>query len=80
MKESCLFVLFQWFMKHTNLGCLWCVVVFLLSLVLTLQSELLLLLIMLIHHLFIYHVVMESNITQIDYQHYIVDVKNHAQN
>jgi hypothetical protein len=35
---------------------------------------------MLIHHLFIYHVVMESNITQIDYQHYIVDVKNHAQN
>ncbi len=61
MKQCCLFVLFQWFMKHTSLGCLWCIVVLLLLLVLALQLELKLLLIMMTHHLSIHHVVMESN-------------------
>jgi hypothetical protein len=62
MKEGCLFVLFQWFMKHTSLGSLQCVAVLFLLLVLALQLELLLLLIMMTHHLSIHHVVMESNI------------------
>jgi hypothetical protein len=62
MKEGCLFVLFQWFMKHTSLGCLQCVAVLSLLLVLAFQSKLLLLLIMMTHHCFIHHVVMESNI------------------
>jgi hypothetical protein len=63
MKEGCLFILFQWFMKHTSLGYLQCVVVLPLSLVLALQSKPLLLLIMMTHHRSIHHVVMESNIT-----------------
>ncbi len=63
MKEGCLFLLFQWFMKHTSLGHLQCVVVLPLLFVLAFQSELLLLLIMMTHHCSIHHVVMESNIT-----------------
>jgi len=63
MKEVCLFVLFQWFMKHTNLGCLQYVDILPLSLVLALQLELFLLLIMMTHCRSIHHVIMESNIT-----------------
>jgi hypothetical protein len=44
-------------MKHTSLGYLQRTAVLLLSLVLALQSELLLLLIMMTRHLFIHHVV-----------------------
>jgi len=67
-------------MKHTSLGCLQCVVVLPLPLILALQSKLLLLLIMMIHHRSIHHVVVESNITEISYDHYIADVNNHVQN
>jgi hypothetical protein len=49
MKEGCLFVLFQWFMKHISLGYLKCVVLPL-PIVLALQSEMLLLLIMMTHN------------------------------
>jgi hypothetical protein len=63
MKDGCLFFLFQWVMKHTSLGCLQCVVILPLSLISTLQSKLLLLLIMMTHCRSIHHVIMESNIT-----------------
>jgi len=61
-------------------GCLQCVVVLPLPLILALQSKLLLLLIMMTHHRSIHHVVVESNITEINYGHYIADVNNHVQN
>ncbi len=79
--EGCLFVCFVPMVHETyqfGLLAVRCCTSF--DIFLALKSKWVLLLIMMTHHHSIHHVVMESNITWINYEHYIIDVENHVPN